>query len=150
MAAEPLIDELLACGADDWVAAAEVAWIAKSMGGAATNHEIKALSVELIQAVLVAGLMEAGDVTDGGFFAWGVPPDEAVARIERSWDQLGRLPNIGDVCWLSNTRSGNQRALAKLLSPGDFVIRRLKPFRHPFRIERRWAMMCGPLAGPRS
>ena len=110
MATDSLVDELVVAGADDWVTAAEVAWIAKSMGSATTLHEIKALSVELMHAVLAAGLMEAGDVTDGGFLAWEVPPEEAVARIERSWEQLGRLPNIGDVCWLANTDAGNRRA----------------------------------------
>jgi hypothetical protein len=54
--------------------------------------------------------MEAGDVTDAGFHAWGVPPDEATARIERSWERLGHLPDIGDVCWLANTDAGSRRA----------------------------------------
>jgi hypothetical protein len=110
MATEALIDELLRSGADDWVTAAEVAWIAKSIGSATTDHDIEALSMELIHVVLAAGLMEAGDVTDAGFLAWGVPPDEATARIERSWERLGHLPDIGDVCWLANTDAGSRRA----------------------------------------
>jgi hypothetical protein len=112
MATDTLIDELVIRGTDDWVTAAEVAWIAKSVGRAPTNNDIKTLSVELIHAVLQAGLMEAGDVTDGGFFGWGVSPNEASARIERSWEQLDRLPNLGEVCWLANTEAGDQRGHA--------------------------------------
>lgn len=110
MATDTLIDELLIRGADDWVTAAEVAWVAKSSGGAETNDGIRTLSLKLIQDVLVAGLMEAGDVTDQGFFGWGESPIEATARIQHSWEQLHGVPNLGEVCWLANTEAGNQRA----------------------------------------
>jgi hypothetical protein len=112
MANEPLIDELLIRGADDWITASEVAWIAKSKGEAGTEESITELSVGLIRAVLLSGLMEAGDVTDAGFFAWETASAESAARIERAWKELGHLPDIGDVCWLANTEAGDDRARA--------------------------------------
>jgi hypothetical protein len=110
MAADALIDELLARGADDWVTAAEVAWIARSVGDASTDGDVLEVSVDVIRAVLTDGLMDAGDVTDGGFFEWGLSPAESVRRIEQAWLLLGRLPNLGEVCWLSNTTAGQARA----------------------------------------
>jgi hypothetical protein len=105
-----LIDEVLVRGADDWVMAAEVAWLARSVGGASTDGEVLDVSVDLIRTVLTEGLMEVGDVTDGGFFAWGLPVAEAVQRIEDAWRGLGHSPNLGEVCWLSNTPTGQARA----------------------------------------
>lgn len=112
MATDTLIDELLIRGADDWLTASEVAWIAKSKGNAETEGAISQLSINLIRAVLRSGLMEAGDVTDGGFFAWATSPEESATRIERAWQELGRLPDLGDVCWLANTEAGDDRARA--------------------------------------
>jgi hypothetical protein len=54
--------------------------------------------------------MEAGDVTHSGFVAWELSPDDAVARITQSWDELSGLPDLGEVCWLSNTEAGDERA----------------------------------------
>ncbi|HLI37208.1 MAG TPA: hypothetical protein VKV80_07680 [Streptosporangiaceae bacterium] len=110
MATDTLIDELLVRGADDWVDAAEVAWLAKSVGKATTDEDVKKVSFDLIRAVLLAGLMEAGEVAGGGFFAWNISPTDSVNRIEHAWEILGRLPDIGEVCWLANTAAGNQRA----------------------------------------
>lgn len=106
MAADVLVDELLARGADDWVMAAEVAWIVRSVVGASTGADVLGVSVDLIRTVLTEGLMEAGDVTDGGFFGWDLSPEESVKRIEEAWRQLGRSPILGEVCWLSNTSTG--------------------------------------------
>ncbi|HUP69039.1 MAG TPA: hypothetical protein VM142_04400 [Acidimicrobiales bacterium] len=74
MATSEMIDELLIRGADDWVMAAEVAWIAKSVGGADTDREVLSLSVRTIRAVVAEGLMQVGDVTDSGFFEWDWSP----------------------------------------------------------------------------
>ena len=99
-------------GAEDWVMATDVAWVAKSTGGAAGEDLIRTLSVRLIRRVLEDGMMEIGDVTDGGFFEWNLPIDEAAELVDRKWRELGRSPNLGDVCWLENTQKGNRRAEA--------------------------------------
>lgn len=107
-----MIDELLIRGANDWVMAADVAWLAKSVGGVDTDQEVFSLSVRTIQAVVNEGLMMVGDVTDGGFFEWDLTPEAALAKVEREWSVLGRLPDLGDVCWLANTPAGDTRAKA--------------------------------------
>ena len=102
----PMIEELVTGGADDWVMAAEIAWVAKSVGGAGDDESIRELSMRLIRRVIEEGLMEIGEVCDGGFFEWGLPIGEAVERADRAWRDLDRAPNLGDVCWLENTEKG--------------------------------------------
>lgn len=112
MATDTLIDDLVVRGISDWIQAAEVAWVAKSLGGAKAQDDIAAVALDLIRTVLLGGLMEAGEVTDGGFIGWDVPVQVAASRIEHEWARLGRLPNLGEVCWLANTAAGNKRAEA--------------------------------------
>lgn len=102
----PMMDELVIRGTDDWVMAAEVAHIARSMGRALGAESIRGLSIILIGRLLEDGLMEIGEVSDGGFFEWGLPIDEAIERADRAWNDLGRPPNLGEVCWLANTGKG--------------------------------------------
>ncbi len=112
MATSRMIDGLLLRGADDWVMATDVAWITKSAGGATTDEQILETAVRIIGIVVDQGLMKIGDVTGGGFFEWDLSPDEAVEKVEREWRALGRLPDLGDVCWLANTDAGDDRAKA--------------------------------------
>src|SRR5687767_3824615 len=92
--------------------ATDVEFVAQSVGGAATDEEALQTSLALIRAVLDQGLMDVGDVTDGGFFEWGLDQEQAMERIEREWRQLDRPLNLGDVCWLANTGAGDRRAEA--------------------------------------
>jgi hypothetical protein len=48
--------------------------------------------------------MQVGHPTPDGrqFVAWGLPPDQAVSRIEREWAALGREPDIGEVAWFTS------------------------------------------------
>lgn len=109
MAASRMIDELLVQGADDWVMAADVAWLAKSVGGA-SDEDVPDMAIALIKEVLTRGLMQIGDVTDGGFFEWDMSPEEAADRVSREWRARGRSPDLGEVCWLANTAAGDVRA----------------------------------------
>ena len=103
---------LLECGLDDWVQTPEVAWISKSVGGAITLEQKRELSLRLIREVVQQGLMEIGDLLGGGgrFRKWEMSDQEALRKVEREWLALGREPNLGDICWLSNTEKGNEIA----------------------------------------
>jgi hypothetical protein len=104
------IEEILNRGLDDWVHAAELVYVTISVGGAVTDAEIRDLSIEILRKVVKEGLMEVGDLTTQGFHAWNLPADEALDRIEREWNSLGRPPDIAEICWLSNTEEGDKRA----------------------------------------
>ncbi|NNF56466.1 MAG: hypothetical protein HKN03_18725 [Acidimicrobiales bacterium] len=105
-----LLDELLIRGCDDWVMAAEVAWVVRSNGQAETEEGIRSISLEIVRAALERGLMNIGDVTDGGFLGWDLTPDEALKRAGRDWELLGHSPDVGDLFWLQNTQEGDGRA----------------------------------------
>jgi hypothetical protein len=104
------IEDVLNRGLDDWIDITELAFVAKSVGRAGTDAEIRDLSIEIIRNVIQEGLMEVGDVTTDGFHRWGLSPDEALKRIEHDWAALGRWPYTGDICWLSNTEKGDEIA----------------------------------------
>lgn len=110
MVTTAMVHELLARGEDDWVMAAEVAWIAKSLGDAESEDDVRRLGTRLVRDVLEDGLMRIGTVTDGGFLEWDETPAEAAARVEREWAALGRSPEMGELFWLMNTPQGGRRA----------------------------------------
>ena len=83
MATNRIVDELVVEGAQDWVMAAEVAWLAKSLGDAETDEEILDVALRAIRAVVEKELMQIGDVTDGGFFEWELTPEESLVRVQR-------------------------------------------------------------------
>lgn len=106
---EHALDELLKRGVADWIDAGEVAHVARSVGGAQTEAEIQALSLELVRAVLEHGLMTIGEVSENGFHPWTKPISEVLPSVAREWRGLGRGLLIGELFWLSNTASGDAR-----------------------------------------
>jgi len=104
------VNDVLVAGSDDWVDMAEVAHVAKTVGGAATTTEAMRLSIEIVREVVSSGLMKAGDVTLDGFHEWDLPVNEVLDRIEREWAVLRGLPKLGEICWLCSTEEGDNRA----------------------------------------
>jgi hypothetical protein len=69
----------------------------------ADSSEVRRLTLQLVQDLLEAGLVQAGSpAPDGrGFARWSLRPREVVRRITSEWDALGREPNIGEVVWFA-------------------------------------------------
>jgi hypothetical protein len=110
MHTDACIDEILKHGLDDWIQAAEVASIIMSIAGLSAFSDVRCASLVAIGRILHEELMVAGDVTVDGFNAWTMTPTQAFDAISREWSSLGRLPSLGEVCWLSNTPKGDARA----------------------------------------
>jgi hypothetical protein len=110
MTTEQLIDALLVAGLDDWLHLADVAWAAREFANGGETEDVVAVASEALAALVDQGLVEVGDVSDGGFFEWDATPEEAILRIQREWRALRREPQPGDVCWVANTTLGDQRA----------------------------------------
>ena len=104
------VEEVLKRGLEDWIQAAEVASVAKVTGGQRTDLGIQTLALEVVAELVRSRLMKPGDVTEDGFHEWDLEPDDALNRISREWKALGRLPELGEVCWLSNTSDGDRKA----------------------------------------
>lgn len=110
MLVDACIAEILKHGLDDWIQAAEVASIVQSIEGSSTSTDVCDASLAVIAGILHQELMRAGDVTVDGFKEWKMTSTEALDRISRDWKALGRFPNLGEICWLSNTSKGDQKA----------------------------------------
>jgi hypothetical protein len=106
MSYQACIEELLVLGTADWIPAGEVASVCMTVGGAASESDVRELSLQVIADLLKRGLMEAGDVTSTGFRVWPESVTEAISRIKREWRALGHNPSLGDICWLQSTRDG--------------------------------------------
>jgi hypothetical protein len=102
--------EVLKRGLDDWIQAAEVASVVQSIEEQPTSADIRRVALEVVDELVRGEFMKAGDVTSDGFTEWTVTPAEAIEMIVREWSALGRSPELGEVCWLSNTIKGDQRA----------------------------------------
>ncbi len=102
--------EVLKRGLDDWIQAAEVASVVQSADKQATSAVIRRVALEVIGELVRGELMKAGDVTSDGFTEWIMTPAEAVERIVGEWSAIGRPPELGEICWLSNTSKGDLRA----------------------------------------
>jgi hypothetical protein len=64
--------------------------------------EIQQLSLKIILDLLDDKLMQAGDfLPDGRFEIWHMPSNEIIEIIEKTWNELGREPNIGDIVWFT-------------------------------------------------
>ncbi len=104
---QELVDE----GLDDYVGLWEVAWILRRRKPSYTDDEIHEAALEILGPLLRKGLMKPGALQEkGGFRAWKLTAEESLARIDQEWRELGQDPNIGQVCWFSNTASGDVAA----------------------------------------
>jgi len=103
--------ELLTEGRGDYVGLWEIAWILRRSQPSYTADEIREAALEVLGFLLCGGLMEPGILQEnGGFLAWKCTPEKALARIDKEWRALGQDPNIGQVCWFSNTSAGDKAA----------------------------------------
>jgi hypothetical protein len=105
-----MAEAILVSGLEDWVHLAEVAWLAKSEGGALTKEEGIRMALPTFRELLEKRLSGIGDVSDGGFIEWDLAIDEALERVRAEWEALDRDLWPGDICWLANTAEGNRRA----------------------------------------
>jgi hypothetical protein len=66
--------------------------------------QTQALTLHLVRRLLDEGGIQVGHPASDGrhFVSWGLPPHEAVRRIEQEWSALGREPNIGEVAWFTS------------------------------------------------
>src|SRR5262249_17861050 len=72
--------------------------------GSTDPSEARGLTLRLVQRMLQERGMQVGHPTPDGrhFVPWGLPPDQAVSRIEQEWSALGRDPSIGEVAWFTS------------------------------------------------
>lgn len=72
-------------------------------------------TLEVLRDLLQNGLIGAGNfqAKDSGGYEFQplkLSTDEVINYIEREWDELGKTPNIGDICWFRATLAGEKLA----------------------------------------
>jgi hypothetical protein len=70
----------------------------------ATDEDAKTATLAVVgealaEQALVAGEFVERDNLAAEFVPWSMVPEEALARIRREWDELGREPDIGEIAW---------------------------------------------------
>ena len=100
---ERVREHLLADSREDDVSLWEALQKARRALPAASDEEVRALSLGLIRELLEGGLIVAGiPRPEGqGFDRWDLPVSETMDRITRELDELGREPEIGEIVWFT-------------------------------------------------
>ncbi len=109
---DPKEEDFLIEGLDDWIGLWRFARAIRDRAPNATVDEVRERAMPSVRKLVQGGYMRPGRLTKErpGFSEWNLDPQEAVERIDREWRQLGRDPNIPDICWFSNTELGNEVA----------------------------------------
>lgn len=114
---EALRNELLDRGLSDMLQLDEIAFVAqRHLGGSPDEAETMRAATEAIGELVGSGYAIVGDVVkDEGLLcvqSWGLGVAETIKRVEDEWRALGRMPNLGEVCWLELTDAGRAKARA--------------------------------------
>lgn len=84
-------------------------WSLREEFGIEDHEERRRITLRMVSDLLGAGLLRAGFPKGRlDFEPWTLSADEAVKRIEREWDALGREPDIGEIVWFDITEKGRE------------------------------------------
>lgn len=61
------------------------------------DADLRRSVLELVREALRRRLLIAGSIEERGFDPWHLSPDDAIERLEREWDALGRDPQPGEI-----------------------------------------------------
>jgi hypothetical protein len=80
--------------------------------GSQDPGETRAMTLRLVRRLLHDRGVQVGHPAPDGrhFVPWGVPPDQAVRRIETEWSALAREPDIGEVAWFTSVQESPEEA----------------------------------------
>jgi len=82
---------------------------------------VRQKTIEIVKDLLAQGLVEVGNFEAESFEFQPLllSTEETIKYIQREWDELGRPPTIGDVCWFRATATGRQLAQQILTAQND-------------------------------
>ncbi|MBI5623803.1 MAG: hypothetical protein HY924_08500 [Elusimicrobia bacterium] len=65
---------------------------------------VRDATMEIVTNLLQSRTIKPGFPASNGrdFEPWNLSPDEAIARIQSEWDELGREPTIGEIVWFTS------------------------------------------------
>lgn len=104
-----LAREILQAGLDDWVPLAAIESFARLGSQGDVGDDIREQSLQAIKELVLNGLAEIGEVSDGGFFECDQPLDDSLDRVREMCKRTDRN-TWGFSLWVSNTPDGDQVA----------------------------------------
>jgi hypothetical protein len=96
-------------GLDDWVSLRNIVVIAQNTVGG-EKGDVDTAVLAAIRELVAAGLVEVGEVSDGGFFEWDGSLQESIERIARSLRLAQDENDYAFAVWLCNTTQGDEIA----------------------------------------
>ena len=111
----PLEREILSRGLDDIIQLAEIVSVARFTLGIPEGPDLFAAVADCMRALVGEGLAVVGDLEDSGspplkISPWPGDVDAVVERAILEWEELGRGPNLSEICWLELTDLGREAA----------------------------------------
>jgi len=104
-----LARDILKAGLDDWVPLAAIEGFARLRTHGSVEDDLREESLQAIRELVLDGLAEIGEVSDGGFFECEQPLEEALNQVSETWKDTD-LNTWGFSLWVSNTPRGDQEA----------------------------------------
>ena len=104
---QQLVDELLACAEEDWLALWMIAQDVEELLGVEDLNENLEVTITLVKELLKRGF-RAGEsplLSAAHFIAWpDQDPQNVASLIRRQWMHRGTLPEWGDCPWFAAPR----------------------------------------------
>ena len=77
--------------------------------GSRSETESREAALSAIKELAISGLVSIGEVSDGGFFPWDEPVEDAIARVRLIWE-TSDPGHWGLAVWVANTAAGDKTA----------------------------------------
>jgi hypothetical protein len=104
------VRDILLWGLEDWVDLGFARQYVSDEIGSVSPAELREQTIEVIDALLRARLLVAGNLTQSGFEAWAEGPCDAVTRLRAEWSEPDAPLHAGDACWFEITEAGEALA----------------------------------------
>lgn len=110
--------EMLLEGLDDYLGLWEFVASIRNESHTEEAGEVRRRTLDLVRGILDEGLASPGFPTrEGHFDVVEMNTEDAITRISREWDELGREPDIWEIIWFRLTDKG--RKIAKEIDEND-------------------------------
>lgn len=97
-------ESVVAESLEDYVGLWSIIWQFREIYKETEPLEIRRGTLQVVEALLEAGLIQAGTFNDGEFEVWGLSSEEILNYIKDVWEEGGKEPNIGEIVWFESTQ----------------------------------------------
>lgn len=113
MSEDDVVRDLLLEARRDWIyevwvyTRCRAALRAEASDGEPRPEVVRRRAIELVEGLLLDGLLVAGDVTTAGFTAWRMTAEEMASTVRARWSRAPEPGvDVGSVAWFDLTDAG--------------------------------------------